>query len=794
MGAPDQSGHRMQFGVFEADFREGKLRRHGRLVNIQSQPFRILAALLEHPGKLVGRAELYQKLWPDHTFVDFDRGLNKAMNKLRRALGDSAESPRFIETVPRRGYRFIAPIIICEDAAGEESIAHAQPGPASEATAFGPSPENARQTTLPPAVACDFLGGRETGDWHVWKIFAAVAIVLIAALATFTYVGGGPQTSSARLSSPRISASAFSNLSALPDVAALYSEGLVRLRRFDAGGARDLFQKAVAAAPTNGLAHSALAAAWSALGYDGKAQAEASEAVRQSAGLTHEQRLLVEARCAVVERQWPTALEAYRTLFSLFPENVDYGLGLADAETRAGDGSGALATLESVRSISPPMRADSRVELAEAAAAETLGRFNQVLVAAGSAAAAAKAEGAPGLLARALNLEAWGLENTGRLNSAATLARESRRLSRATGDEADLATSNTLEAIALDDRGDLSAARSMFSQALAVYRQMGSEGGIAAELNDLGAVDSALGNLASAREQFEDSLALYRDEGHQDGVALTESNLGDTLLDLGFPAQAARMYEASLEICRATGDQSKAAGDIAGLGRVHRAEGDLEGARDYLARAAEIYGETGEQPSAASSKLDLAEVLLEEGDARLAAALAQNAANELNKVNGIESESLAYGILARALLSEGSADRAALAMERADALFGKSRNRSIGLYLAVTKARLRAASGGSAERGQAIHGLMAARSQAVRAGFVIDEFEARLALVEIEMSVGNARGARAKLEAVKRDAAARGLGLIVQQASAMLAPRQMSAPSPLPRTKTDSSNSNLPQG
>lgn len=100
----------VRFGVFDVDARSGELRKAGRRIALQEQPFRVLLALLERPGELVGREELRHTLWPDDTFVDFEHGLNAAIKRLRDALGDAAENPRFIETLPRRGYRFIAPL------------------------------------------------------------------------------------------------------------------------------------------------------------------------------------------------------------------------------------------------------------------------------------------------------------------------------------------------------------------------------------------------------------------------------------------------------------------------------------------------------------------------------------------------------------------------------------------------------------------------------------------------------------------------------------------------------------
>ena len=105
-----QVGSVIRFGVFELDARSGELRRSGVLLSLQEQPLKVLECLLERPGELVTREALRQRLWPGDTFVDFDQGVNAAVKRLRETLADSAESPRFVETLPRRGYRFIAPV------------------------------------------------------------------------------------------------------------------------------------------------------------------------------------------------------------------------------------------------------------------------------------------------------------------------------------------------------------------------------------------------------------------------------------------------------------------------------------------------------------------------------------------------------------------------------------------------------------------------------------------------------------------------------------------------------------
>lgn len=100
----------VRFGAFEADLATGELRRKGVRISLQEQPFQVMALLVERPGELVTREQIRQRIWPRAVFVDFEHGLNKAVSKLRRALGDSAQNPRFVETLARRGYRFLASV------------------------------------------------------------------------------------------------------------------------------------------------------------------------------------------------------------------------------------------------------------------------------------------------------------------------------------------------------------------------------------------------------------------------------------------------------------------------------------------------------------------------------------------------------------------------------------------------------------------------------------------------------------------------------------------------------------
>jgi TolB-like protein/DNA-binding winged helix-turn-helix (wHTH) protein/Flp pilus assembly protein TadD len=163
---------RLRFGVFELDLRAGELHKHGLRVRLQEQPFQVLAMLLEHPGEVVTREELQKKLWPADTFVDFDHGLNKAVSKIREALGDSAESPRFVETVARRGYRFLADVKVAEEAPVRSPELATLPHTVAEA---GDRPDLARKPGIPKYLLPSL----------VWKLSAFALLLLMALLAVW---------------------------------------------------------------------------------------------------------------------------------------------------------------------------------------------------------------------------------------------------------------------------------------------------------------------------------------------------------------------------------------------------------------------------------------------------------------------------------------------------------------------------------------------------------------------------------------------------------------------------------
>jgi TolB-like protein/DNA-binding winged helix-turn-helix (wHTH) protein/Flp pilus assembly protein TadD len=168
------------FGVFEVDLQSHELRKRGIRVKLHEQPFQVLATLLEHPSEVVSREELRRRIWPSDTFVDFDNGLNGAVNRLREALGDSADSPRFVETVPRQGYRFIAALELAAPVVGPGALPKNGAGQAEAALPDKPADE------LPRVARARVLQPR------VWGLVALAVVGLALALNLVSRRHGAP--------------------------------------------------------------------------------------------------------------------------------------------------------------------------------------------------------------------------------------------------------------------------------------------------------------------------------------------------------------------------------------------------------------------------------------------------------------------------------------------------------------------------------------------------------------------------------------------------------------------------
>lgn len=604
--------------------------------------------------------------------------------------------------------------------------------------------------------------------------------------------------------SPVDAKSVRASLPAKPEAARLYADGLARLRRFDTVAARTLFQRAAGADPSFAMARSALAEAWSNLGYDGKAAEEARRAFDLSSGLPREERLWVKGRFRETVKDWPRAIEIYHALFGFFPDNLDYGLRLAAAQVSATKGNEALATVQALRSLPPPASDSPRIDLVEAAAAGSLSDFRRERASAAQAAEKGTRIGARLLVASARAYEGWALLNLGEFDAARRAFGEARGLYHAAGDRGgaawtlinigvtswqrgDLAAATTAYdvalrtfqeigqkkgvaralnylAISLVDQKDLNSAERTFERSLSAFREVGDQGEVAWCLNNIAEVLRRRGNLALSRRRYDEALGIFREVGERRGLAAVLMNIGGVLLDQGALAEAKAMYAEALTVEKAIGNKSHAAWALAGLGRLLLAEGDLPGARANLDQALAIRTELGEKATLADTRLALGELALEEVRTTEAEALVRQAAETYAAQHAREDEAAAHAVLARALLAQGRVSEARRAADRAVAFSARGENRAVRISVAIAAARVAGASGRPSAALRALEGPLA---EASRAGLLGLELEVRLAMGEIAIASESATGTRAQLQALEREARAKGFGLIARKTAAL---------------------------
>jgi serine/threonine protein kinase/Tfp pilus assembly protein PilF len=598
----------------------------------------------------------------------------------------------------------------------------------------------------------------------------------------------------------RVSASLPSNTEAFR----YYSEGIAKLHLFDAVGARDLLEKAVAKDPQFALAHSALAQAWSTLGYDQKAQAEAKRAFELSASLPREQRLWVEGHYDEFIHASDKAVEAYRKLWELFPDNLEYGLRLAAAQAGAGKVE-ALQTVAAMRRLPRPLGDDPRIDQAEAQAAGVQGDFKRQQSAAAVAAEKAAQQGARFLMAVALNTEGWALHNLGQLQESMRVAEQAEQISGALGDQAGVSRDLTLTGTNLMSAGDLEGAFQKYQGALKVARDTGSKSGMSTAINDLADVLVQRGDLSGARKMYQQaaelfhevgdkdyegyalnnlaavtiqrgdwaaatdianhSMQLFREVNDKDGIAYAFNGLASALELHGDLSGARTNYEESLKLADQTGDKGLGAYDAYGLCHIDTLADDLPAAKKQCQDALQTRQEMGDKTTIAETRSRYAELLIEEGDPQAAEAQLRQALEQVVAGKLYDDEIEARAILSNALAAQGKTAAAQSEVSQAQKLASTSQNAAGRLKLQLAAARQSARAGTISE---AKNQLQAVRKAAVRYGFVEHELEAELDLGELEMKSGNTAAGRTDLASLEKAASARGfLAISLKAASAL---------------------------
>ncbi|MFY9842760.1 MAG: tetratricopeptide repeat protein [Terriglobales bacterium] len=399
-----------------------------------------------------------------------------------------------------------------------------------------------------------------------------------------------------------------------PEASKLYAEGLAKLRVFDAIAARDLLQKAVATDPNHALAHSALAASWTLLGYDEKARLSAKSAYELSASLSREDHLLIEARYREASKEWDNAADSYRTLFGFFSDNLEYGLLLARAQTRGGKGKEALATVESLRRLPPPVGNDARIDLAASEAWRSLGDFKQGQAFAAKAVQKARTENTKLVLAHALYRQGFALENLGDPNGAVAAVEEAGRIYQSVGDRYGVASTLEVTGQVLFDRGDYPGALAKFNDQLAIAREVGNRKAEASALNNLALVLSQQGDAEQARKMYEKALPIFREVGDKTNYAMTLVNIAGITKDGGDLAGAKKTYDQALALDREINDQNGIATALTGIGTVMDAQGDSAAAKKTLEEAVALDLASGQSSPSTDKLIDLGDALQHLGD------------------------------------------------------------------------------------------------------------------------------------------------------------------------------------
>lgn len=587
-----------------------------------------------------------------------------------------------------------------------------------------------------------------------------------------------------------------------PEAIRLYSQGLAKIRAFDALSAREALTHAVAADPSFPLAHSALAKAWSSLGYDANARQESQKALDGAGNLSREKHLLVEARFYETSKDWEKAIEAYQTLFSFFPDNLEYGLQLANTETAGGRGKDALKALATLGASGAQAKGDPRIDLARAAAAASLGDDRLRRGAAELAAQEASERGAMLLVARARTTECRALANLGENEKAQSTCEEARQIYAAAGDRGALAqTLHTMAEVPIN-QGDFAAAEKLYSQALTITRAIGDEQGQARELINLGLISAKKGDFTTARRMYDESFRSYQKAGDKNGMAgvmgntgnllrvqgklhdalvnyqktLTLSNqvghrgsaaealtaIGDVLLEEGDLPGAYKMYQQASTIQHEIGGKGAYASTLVQMGRVFRQQADADKAYRAYLDSLSMQEQLGNKSDAAETRLALAELDCDSGKGAEAEQLSRAAVEAFRADAYADQEIFAQSVLSRSLLQHEKVDEARAAIAEAVRLSEKSHDVTVRIPVMLDHAQVMAA---GKDLGGAGKAAQQALMQARKLGLFRLQLEASLALGQIEMRDKNPAAGRGRLRTLEKSARAKGFELIARKAA-----------------------------
>jgi DNA-binding winged helix-turn-helix (wHTH) protein/tetratricopeptide (TPR) repeat protein/TolB-like protein len=937
---------RVRFEAYELDPESGELWKGDAPVRLPPQPTKVLCLLVERAGTLVTREEIQRTLWNGETFVDFEQGLNYCIRQIRVVLEDNAEQPTFIATIPRRGYRFIAPISVVPPPTAAASSTLLQPRDNGVDPITQPSKTNLSPVTVPvpPTV------GANSSRWGRNQLL--ISILVIPLLASFAYVaerrwhlvktsvsanapagygipartsvavldfanldgkesdawlstalsemfatelaeGGklrlvsGEQVAKARTAaqlpgslsnetlirlrqqleadvivsgsytvmtqnrasklrldlrlqdartgqilaafaqtrdeadlfelvsntgitmrqklgagrlSPVEEAAFDHSFPADPEARRLYAEGLERLRRFDALDARESLEQVTKIEPQFAPARSALAAAWSTMGYDAKAADEAKKAIDLAANLPREEQLSVEARYYELTQDRSKAADRLHTLASFFPDNIDYGIRLATVQMQGDQLNDALSTVGKLRQLPEPLGTSPRLDILEAQIRGHSGDFKQSRALAETAERKGRAMGAQLLIAQALSIDAYELERLGLPDASLQASSEAKQINTDANFSRGVGTSLLFSGDVLYDKGDFNAARAKFEDALSIFREIGDKKNAGLSYERIGNTFHDQGKFAESQNEYTRALEIYREIQWTGGISSAVGNLANTLDAMGDLKGSLKMHEESLQLVEQAGDKREIASEIdniafvqqeigalpaaaeghrqslamhkqssyergeayavGGLGDVFLMQGNLGAARQQYEAGRALAEKAQSDAHVALFDINLASIDLLEQHPGEAEARARRAAAEFQKDKDPEANADTYALLVHILLAEKKVPEAIEAGKWAQTYAEQVTSLPPQFEAGLALADLEAVTG---KRDASRKRLLALLERAQRSGYMQYILEARRELTGLEVEKSRA----SHLSALGQEARQRGFGVIATEIGLM---------------------------
>lgn len=598
-----------------------------------------------------------------------------------------------------------------------------------------------------------------------------------------------------KLGLPGVSVSQASELRAAvpstPEASRFYYRGLEQLRTFDLLGSKDSFTKAIGLDPNFSLAHTYLAEAWEALGYDDKAKQESKIAFDLSSQLGREDRTVIEARFRAILGEWDAAVNLYRSLYTLYPENPEYAYRTTDAQIRGGKPDDALKTIVDLRKQPESITMDARLDLKEAEAAESLSDFAKEKAAASRASDDARSKGYRLLEAEALWRECAAMASLGEAQGAQAACRGSIALAQPVGDLLLVARGFTILgriaeaqgdpaqglqdhlhalefarkigsrrditgaliniANAMASQGDLSGAQKSYQEALGVARDINDRNQIVTLLNNMATISQTQGDYPAALRLYRQSLDEARAILDKDSMARAQNNIGAIYLMQGNFAIASQNIEQAVQLASDTGHKNDQAQFLYALGESKLLQGDLAAAESNFQAGLKLASQAGDKATIALGQMSMADLKLQSSTMAEVEPLARPAADEFHAEGMKDEESAARNLLAAAFIALARPSEAGKELELIRGL--SSQDPAVKLAVAITAGRLQAARTSGSSGLKAFEDLA---EQGKKLGLPELQFEVRLAQAEATLLRGDRQNGLSLLSALQKDADRKG--------------------------------------